>query len=126
GVSRFSAQYSLAIVFQELLTGTRPFNGSNTRQLLMQHINSMPELSPLPLDDQPVIGRALNKKPEDRWPTCAEMVKALRAADQPKPAQQTPPPAGGYRRQSYTPNQPPGVPASGASGPDSGQATPMA
>ena len=32
--SRFSDQYSLAIVFQELLTGTRPFNGPNTRQLI--------------------------------------------------------------------------------------------
>ena len=41
-VSRFSDQYSLAIVFQELLTGTRPFNGANTRQLLMQHINGTP------------------------------------------------------------------------------------
>ena len=43
-ISRFSDQYSLAIVFQELLTGCRPFNGANTRQLLMQHINGTPDL----------------------------------------------------------------------------------
>src|SRR5258706_581348 len=30
-ISRYSDQYSLAIVFQELLTGARPFNGTNTR-----------------------------------------------------------------------------------------------
>jgi serine/threonine protein kinase len=77
-VSRFSDQYSLAIVFQELLTGTRPFNGANTRQLLMQHVSSAPDLSSLPEADQPVIGRALNKHPDDRWPTCTELVQALR------------------------------------------------
>src|SRR5436190_1976642 len=36
--SRFSDQYSLAIVFQELLTSLRPFAGTNTRQLIMQHL----------------------------------------------------------------------------------------
>jgi serine/threonine protein kinase len=77
-VSRFSDQYSLAIVFQELLTGTRPFNGVNTRQLLMQHINGTPELATLPVADRPIIARALSKKPDDRWPTCAEMVRALK------------------------------------------------
>jgi serine/threonine protein kinase len=77
-VSRYSDQYSLAIVFQELLTGTRPFNGANTRQLLMQHINGTPELGPLPVADRSIVARGLSKKPEDRWPTCAEMIQALR------------------------------------------------
>ncbi|HEV3386440.1 MAG TPA: tubulin-like doman-containing protein, partial [Gemmata sp.] len=77
-VSRFSDQYSLAIVFQELLTGTRPFNGVNTRQLLMQHINGTPELNPLPIADRAIIARGLSKKPDDRWPTCAEMIRALK------------------------------------------------
>ncbi|MBN9121430.1 MAG: protein kinase, partial [Planctomycetes bacterium] len=77
-VSRFSDQYSLAIVFQELLTGVRPFNGTNTRQLLMQHINGTPDLSSLPLADRPVIARGLAKKPDDRWPSCTELVRALK------------------------------------------------
>src|SRR4029077_378961 len=34
-VTRFSDQYSLAIVYQELLTGQRPFSGSNVRQLVL-------------------------------------------------------------------------------------------
>ncbi|MGL6095275.1 MAG: tubulin-like doman-containing protein, partial [Fimbriiglobus sp.] len=79
-ISRFTDQYSLAIVFQELLTGTRPFNGANTKQLLLQHLNSPPDLGPLPPGDRDAIGRGLSKKPDDRWPTCAEMVRALRAA----------------------------------------------
>src|SRR5581483_8860140 len=84
-VSRYSDQYSLAIVFQELLTGARPFNGSNTRQLLMQHINGVPDLNSLPAADQPVIARALSKKPDDRWPTCAEMVRELKLGGVPRP-----------------------------------------
>ena len=46
--TRFSDQYSLAIVYQELLTGERPFNGTNTRQLVLQHLTHAPNLAPLP------------------------------------------------------------------------------
>src|SRR6516225_9883884 len=60
-VSRYSDQYSLAIVFQELLTGVRPFNGVNTRQLLMQHLNATPDMGSLPATDRPIIGRGLAK-----------------------------------------------------------------
>src|SRR5207249_2609189 len=50
-VSRFCDQYSLAIVYQELLTGQRPFNGANVRQLIMQHLQASPNLSSLPPTD---------------------------------------------------------------------------
>ncbi len=60
-VTHFSDQYSLAIVFQELLTGTRPFNGANTRQLLMQHINGTPDMVAVPANDRPVLARGLSK-----------------------------------------------------------------
>src|SRR5262249_20903588 len=46
-VSRFSDQYSLAIVYQELLTGQRPFSGTTLRQLVMQHLHVPPDLSAL-------------------------------------------------------------------------------
>jgi serine/threonine protein kinase len=115
-ISRYSDQYSLAIVFQELLTGTRPFNGSNTRQLLMQHINGAPDLNSLSAADKPVIARGLSKKPDDRWPTCAEMVRALRQAGQPA----APPPGGS----GYAPAPAPRTPADRGS--DSVLATRMA
>src|SRR5262245_274984 len=83
-VSRFSDQYSLAIVFQELLTGTRPFNGSNTRQLLMQHINGTPDLSSMSAGDQPIMARALNKAPDDRWTSCAELIQRLKQSGAPR------------------------------------------
>lgn len=86
-ISRYSDQYSLAIVFQELLCGVRPFNGTNTRQLLMQHINGTPDLNALPLSDRPIIARGLAKKPDDRWPSCTEMVRALKLGNLPQPPQ---------------------------------------
>src|SRR5438876_4480143 len=71
-VTRFSDQYSLAIVYQELLTGQRPFPGNSLRQLVMQHLYNDPDLSPLPTSDRSVVARAMAKKPEDRYPTCKE------------------------------------------------------
>ncbi len=78
-VSRFSDQYSLAIVFQELLTGRRPFSGNNVRQLIVQHLQAVPDVSPLPPTDQPIIARALAKSPDNRHPTCLSMVRLLRS-----------------------------------------------
>src|SRR3954451_25267520 len=79
-LSRFSDQYSLAIVFQELLTGQRPFQGSTMRQLVMQHLQSPPDLGPLPAADRPAVARALAKDPADRFPTCLEFIQQLREA----------------------------------------------
>src|SRR5437868_8337654 len=61
-ISRFSDQYSLAIVYQELLTGQRPFTGTSIRQLVLQHLQAVPDLSALPATDRPAIARALAKK----------------------------------------------------------------
>src|SRR5262249_11265079 len=77
-VSRYCDQYNLAIVYQELLTGQRPYNGTNVRQLLMQHLTGTPDLSSLPPPDRPIIGRALSKKPEERFPSCMELIQSLR------------------------------------------------
>jgi serine/threonine protein kinase len=76
-VSRFCDQYNLAIVFQELLTGHLPFNGTTGRHLMLQHVMGVPNLEPLPATDQPVVGRALSKKPEERYPSCLDFVRAL-------------------------------------------------
>jgi eukaryotic-like serine/threonine-protein kinase len=76
-ISRHCDQYSLAIVYQELLTGVRPFDGANTKQLLLQHLNSPPNLTPLPESDRVIIARSLAKKPDERYPNCMAMVDAL-------------------------------------------------
>ena len=80
-VSRFCDQYSLACVYQELLTGQRPFDGNSMQQLLMQHLQMPPNLSPSPPSDRPALARALAKRPEDRFPSITAMVNALKAGD---------------------------------------------
>jgi hypothetical protein len=85
-VSKYCDQYSLACVYQELLTGQRPFDGTSMSQLLMQHIQLAPDLSPSPACDRPALARALAKKPSDRWPTATAFVKALRDAGGPRPS----------------------------------------
>lgn len=77
-VSPQSDQYSLAIVYQEMLTGTRPFVGSNTRNLIMQHLTGTPDLSSLPERDREAVNRALAKVPGERFASCGDFVRALR------------------------------------------------
>lgn len=79
--SRRSDQYSLAIVFQEMLTGELPFPGNTAMQLARQHMHARPRLSALPEQDQEVIARALAKSPEDRYANCRELVDALELSD---------------------------------------------
>jgi serine/threonine protein kinase len=78
-ISRHSDQYSLAIAYQELLTGTRPFNGNNPRQLALQHLNEQPDLGALPAADRPVVAKALAKDPQERHLSCLAFVRALLA-----------------------------------------------
>src|SRR4029079_18450393 len=98
-----SDQYSLAIVYQEMLVGTPPFPGRTAAQLAKQHTQAEPQLTSLPASDRPIIGRALAKKPSDRFPSCRAFVDALmRRAEAvvsptpievPKPAPITPAPS---------------------------------
>ncbi len=85
-VSKYCDQYSLAIVYQELLTGRLPFEGKNPRQLMLQHLTAEPNLEPLPPGDRVPVRRALAKKPEDRYPSCAALVRALRDQATPPPS----------------------------------------
>ena len=85
-VSRYSDQYSLAIVYQEMLTGCRPFPGTTPLQLATQHSKCPPMLGPLPPEDRPTIARALSKVPDQRFPTCMEMVGRLLKAGEPEKA----------------------------------------
>ena len=46
----------------------------------MQHVSQPPDLTPLPEGDRAAIGRALSKKPDDRFPSCMELVQQLLSA----------------------------------------------
>jgi serine/threonine protein kinase len=82
-ISQSCDQYSLAIVYQELLTGTLPFTGKSARQLALLHSTAVPDLQALPESDRPVVARALSKDPAGRFPTCSALLHALATSTQP-------------------------------------------
>jgi serine/threonine protein kinase len=75
--SRQSDQYSLAIVYQELLTGVLPFQGKNANQLMIQQLTAPPNLLALSNEDQPLVARALSKDPLQRYASCLDFIQAL-------------------------------------------------
>ncbi len=75
--SQRSDQYSLAIVFQEMLTGVVPFPGKTAAQLASQHLHARPRLTSLPAADQDVVARALAKDPSQRFASCRELIDTL-------------------------------------------------
>lgn len=68
-------QYSLAVTAYFLLTGHLPFTGDPCDA----HLHRPPDLSRLPgRSERLAFERALQKNPDDRWPSCREFVEALR------------------------------------------------
>ncbi len=78
--TKHSDQYSLAIVYQEMLSGVLPFPGKTAAQLAAQHLNARPRMAALPEADQQVIGKGLAKNPNERFGNCRELVAALNKA----------------------------------------------
>lgn len=77
-----SDQYSLAVVFYELIAGTRPFDNPDLailRKMVAEDDPPMP--AALPHEAVPAMRRALSKKPGKRFPGCEEMVEALAGPD---------------------------------------------
>lgn len=77
--------YSLATILYELLTGKLPFDANSPMEFIQLHVTK----PPVPLDERVpgktfppglagVIGKALEKKPEDRYASAAEFAEALR------------------------------------------------
>ncbi len=76
-VDNRSDQYSLALVYQELLTGEFAYNARTAQQMMMAHASAQPELSGLPVEDSGPVSIALAKQPEDRYPSCLAFIEAL-------------------------------------------------
>ena len=77
-----SDQYSLGLMFYELVTGRRPFNGETSAALKEQHLSAEParprQVNPgIPGPVEEVMLRAIAKQPEDRFPTIAEFGTVL-------------------------------------------------
>jgi serine/threonine-protein kinase len=77
--------FSLGIVLYEMVAGQKPFRGESLPELMFKIIKEEPEMGPIP--DGPewqrlrgVIMRALQKKPEDRYPDAGAMRADLELA----------------------------------------------
>jgi hypothetical protein len=69
--------YALGVMLYELLAGRLPFEGESVAEVLMKHLTAKPDLSPLTEPYRSVVGRALEKDPDDRFRSVEEMMAAL-------------------------------------------------
>jgi eukaryotic-like serine/threonine-protein kinase len=72
-----SDQYSLAIVYQMMLTGIPPFNGRTAAHLTSQHLRGTPDLTALPVSDRGIVARALSRNPATRFSGCRMFIDEL-------------------------------------------------
>ncbi|MFC9390255.1 protein kinase domain-containing protein [Streptomyces venezuelae] len=92
--------YAVGVLLFEMLTGRRPFDGTDAFAVAYQHRHEPPPtLASFGFTGPPgleaVVARALAKRPEDRYPDAQAMRTALRAALLPPPVappRTTPPP----------------------------------
>ncbi|HUR53411.1 MAG TPA: serine/threonine-protein kinase [Gemmataceae bacterium] len=75
-----SDQYSLALVYHELLTGSFPYPARTAQQMMLQHVTVPADVSALPPGDQPIVLKALSKQPEERFGSCMAFIRALMLA----------------------------------------------
>ena len=76
--------YALGVILYELLTGRVPFEGESVGEVLMKHLTAKPDVSMLPRPFRDVVAKALEKDPELRFRSAAEMASAL--STKPRPA----------------------------------------
>lgn len=79
-VTSKSDLYSLAVTYGELRLARVVFKGSTIYEFMVEHLQSQPQLDPMPEAEQQVMLRALAKDPADRFANCSEFVRALEAA----------------------------------------------
>lgn len=92
--------YSLGAVLYEILTGSPPFSGKDTREILRRVVVQPPvppsqRVAGAPRPLEAVCLKALAKPPEDRYGSAKELAQEIRRwlADEPVAAYREPPPA---------------------------------
>lgn len=85
GLDVRSDEYSLGIMFYEMMTGRPPFQGDTPIAIVMGHVSKplpMPtKYNPdVPPSIEQVLLKALAKKPEDRYDTCGDFANSVKEA----------------------------------------------
>jgi hypothetical protein len=83
-VSRRCDQYSLALIYAELLTGVHPLEGPVQRRRQPGKAPKL-DLSLLPSGDREILARALHPRPSQRFASCSDLVEALEDATETAP-----------------------------------------
>ncbi len=85
-----SDQYSLALVFCRMVTGALPFSATSAQETMVKRLTERPrpltELAPskrFPAALQEVLDRALERKPDARFPSIDAFAKAIATASAP-------------------------------------------
>jgi len=72
--------YSLGVIFYEMLTGRKPFNGATAMEVIYKHKRAeLPEIPEKCARYEPLLRRLLAKEPLDRFQSAAELLKAVGA-----------------------------------------------
>lgn len=73
--------YSLGVMFYEMLTGRKPYEGENPVRVLDMHIHApVPQLPPQFRWAQPLIDKTMAKDPERRYQSAADLIAGVLAA----------------------------------------------
>ncbi len=77
-----SDQYSLGLLAYEMLSGRFPFTADSMAAIVYRHMHEYPEplgqvRSDVPEDLRDVVRKSIQKDPDDRFPTMAELLEAL-------------------------------------------------
>src|SRR5262249_30489634 len=84
-ISLASDQYSLALIYYDLLAGGSRRSGMLRRSAGGRRRESL-DMGRLPPEDRPIIARALDPVPSQRWENCLALVQALESGVMPEPA----------------------------------------
>ncbi len=72
--------YALGVMLFEMVTGDVPFDGESQAEILMKHLSEQPDLNRLPPRLRPVLARALEKDPNRRYQSAAELEREFERA----------------------------------------------
>ncbi len=68
--------YALGVIFFEMLTGTKPYDGETAMSVIVQHRHGpLPQLPDELARYQPCIDRMMAKRPDDRFQTVGDLLR---------------------------------------------------